>query len=112
MYRKTYYATSPRAIHAATNEDLREQYLIDDLFAPGEIRLNYLHYERFVIGGAAPVAAPISLPIQTEPESAKGRPFLERREIAIVNVGTAAGKVTVDGEAYAIQPKDGLYVPM
>ncbi len=112
MYTKTYYATSPRALHSATNEDLREQYLIENLFAPGEIRLNYLHYERFVIGGAAPAGAPVSLPVQTEPDSAKGNPFLERRELGIVNVGSSAGRVTVDAEVVELAPKDGLYVPM
>ena len=112
MYSKTYYATSPRALHNVTNEDLRDQYLIEDLFSPGEVRLNSLHYERFVIGGAAPVDGAVVLPVQTEPASAEGKPFLERREIGIVNTGGSNGKVTVDGEAYELKPNDGLYVPM
>jgi 4-deoxy-L-threo-5-hexosulose-uronate ketol-isomerase len=112
MYRKTYYATSPRAINGASNEDIVDQYLIDKLFADGEIKLNYLHYERMVIGGACPVGEPISLPAQTEPESAKGNPFLERRELGVVNVGGEKGIVTVDDERFELAAKDGLYVAM
>ena len=112
MYTKTYYATDPRSMAGTSNEDLQSRYLISDLFADNEIRLNYLHYERFVIGGAAPVDTPVSLPLQAEPASAKDHPFLERREMGAVNVGTSNGSITVDGVRFGLAPKDGLYIPM
>ena len=112
MFKKTYYATNPDSMCGVDNQTLRDRYLVGDLFVADEISLNYAHTERIVIGGAAPVKKAVKLPLQSEPESCKGKPFLDRRELGLVNVGEGAGSVTVDGKKYALKPSDGLYLPM
>jgi len=112
MFDRTYYATHPDMMECVSNEELRDRYLIPGLFREGECVLNYTHADRFVIGGVQVGTSPVQLPAQTEPASAAGHPFLERRELAIVNVGKVEGTVTVDGESFTLGNKDCLYVTM
>jgi len=112
MYERTYYATHPDMMDRVSNEELRDRYLIGNLFRDGEVVLNYTHADRFVIGGVAVTDGKVRLPDQTEPASAAGHPFLERRELAVVHVAQAAGYVTVDGETFELGDKDCLYVTM
>ena len=111
MFAKTYHATHPDMMFAVSNDDLRDRYLMQGLFQDGQIVLTYNHAERFVVGGVVAATA-VKLPDQTEPASAAGHPFLERRELGVINVGETTGKITVDGVAYEIVPRDGLYVTM
>lgn len=112
MFEKTYHATHPDMMEDVTNEQLRDRYLMTGLFQPDRVVLNYSHNERMVVGGAAPVKAAVELPLQTEPASAKGKPFLERREIAAINIGDGPGSITVDGVKHDLAQRDGLYIPM
>ena len=112
MYDKIFHATHPDMMAGVSNDQLRDRYLISQLFADDQIKLNYCHHERFVVGGAAPVTQAIMLPRHTEPAAAAGQPFLTRRELGIINVSEGTGIVTVDGERFELAPLDGMYIPM
>lgn len=89
-------------------EELRENFLIQNLFAPDKFKLVYSYFDRLIVGGVCPLD-PIKMAVD---EKIIGGPYLlERREMGIINVG-GQGSVSVDGTAYDLAPKDGLYVGM
>lgn len=98
-------AASPKDVKHYTTDRLREEFLIQDLFIPGEIKLVYSHIDRIITGAAVPVE-PLTLTAGAE---LRANYFLERREMGIINVG-GKGTVTVDGKVYPLDYKDGMYI--
>jgi 4-deoxy-L-threo-5-hexosulose-uronate ketol-isomerase len=98
----------PDAVKTFDTTELREQFLIEKLFAADELLLTYSHIDRLIVGGAMPVAGPVAL------ESSKeigNDTFLKRRELGVVNIG-GAGRVIIDGTVFDLAPRDGMYVGM
>ncbi|WP_167132744.1 5-dehydro-4-deoxy-D-glucuronate isomerase [Paramicrobacterium chengjingii] len=101
-----YRPGSPRDIPGLTQSELRDRYLVEDLFQVGQVRALYTHFDRVATVGAIPTDAPLAL--ETIPEIRSER-FLDHREIGIVNIG-GAGTVVADGTRYALEKSAVLYL--
>ena len=88
-----------------TTAELRETFLIDDLFQAGRIEMKYVDLDRTVIGSAVPTGK--TLKLETD-YVLKADYFLERRELGVLNVG-GAGTVMVNGEKFSLGKLDALY---
>ncbi|WP_125723081.1 5-dehydro-4-deoxy-D-glucuronate isomerase [Flavobacterium ustbae] len=100
------YASSPEAVKKYDTQQLREEFLIDDLMQEDEVVLVYSHYDRYIAGSAVPVKGDLTLETI---DPLKAPYFLERRELGIINVG-GSGSVVVEGTTYELGFKDALYI--
>jgi len=91
---------------AMTTAELRETFLLTDLFKPGQIDLAYVDLDRAVIGSAVPLDKPLALPTE---DALKASYFTERRELGVLNIG-GPGVVTVNREKFELNNLDALYV--
>lgn len=100
-------ASSPRDVKHYTTERLREEFLIQNLFVPGEIRMVYSHIDRIITGAAVPTKA-LKL---TAGDELRADYFLQRREMGVINIG-GAGRIMIDGKEYEVGYKEGMYIGM
>ncbi len=100
-------ASSPKDVKHYTTERLREEFLIRDLFVPGEIRLVYSHIDRIITGAAVPTKA-LKL---TAGDELRAEYFLQRREMGVINIG-GGGRIVIDGREYAVGYKEAMYIGM
>lgn len=100
------FAQSPREVRAMTTAELRQNFLIDNLFLVDQCRWVLSFFDRYLTGGVQPVAGPVRL---DAPDYLKADYFLERRELGVISVG-GPGRVLVDGEPIALAYKEALYV--
>ncbi|MGB5384790.1 MAG: 5-dehydro-4-deoxy-D-glucuronate isomerase, partial [Lutimonas sp.] len=98
---ETRYASSPEAVKGYDTDQLRKEFLIDNLMKSDKVNWTYSHYDRYMAGSAVPLK-PLSLETI---DPLKAKYFLERRELGIINVG-GSGTVEVNGQEYKLNHKE------
>lgn len=99
-------AVSANEYKRFTTPELRDSFVIENLFAPGQIQLTYWETDRTVVGSVVPGEAP--LPLEAPKELASDF-FCQRREVGVLNIG-GAGTIVVNGESFSIAPLECLYI--
>ena len=106
------YSTGPNDVKRYTTEELRKEFLIENLYVADSVVAVYSHVDRMVTLGCMPVNETVSIDKGLDIWANFGTHyFLERREIGIFNIG-GAGSITVDGTVYELGYKDCLYITM
>jgi len=100
------FAESPTETLQLGTEDLRNRFLIEQLFQKNSLQLTYSHYDRMIIGGVMPVEKQVEL---SNPAELRAEYFLERREMGIINVG-GDGTIVADGTSFDLAKMDCLYL--
>jgi 4-deoxy-L-threo-5-hexosulose-uronate ketol-isomerase len=100
------HAVHPEQAKTLDTEQLRQSFLVQELFTPGKIKLVYSYYDRLIVGGIQPAGA---LKLEVDEKVIGSKYLLERREMGLINVG-GEGTVKVDGTEYTLGNKDALYI--
>lgn len=103
---KVRYLADPERFKRMTTEELRDTFLVDDLFALGSVVLHYFETDRTIVGSAVPVGSPLTLEAG---KALAAEYFAQRREIGAFNVG-GSGTITVDGKNYSVGNRECLYI--
>ena len=106
------YSTGKEPFKRMNTDELREEFLITDIFRPDDVTAVYSHVDRIVTMGAMPVKETISIDKNIDCWKNFGVSYLlERRELGAINIG-GKGKIIVDGTEYPMDHFDGIYIPM
>lgn len=104
------YSTNQRDFKHYTTEEIRKEFLIENLYVPNEVVAVYSHVDRMVTLGCMPTTEKVSIDKGIDIWANFGTSyFLERREVGMFNIG-GAGKVEVDDKVYELGYKDCLYI--
>lgn len=103
------YSPNNSSYRSLGTNELRQAFLMDDLFVAGKVQMVYFDLDRAIVGGAVPGKKALSL-VSSKKEMAADY-FAQRREVGIFNVG-GPGKITAGGREFAVGNKDAVYVGM
>ena len=104
------YSANQRDFKHYTTGEIRDEFLIENLYQPDKVVAVYSHVDRMVTLGCMPVDEVVPIDKDIDIWSNFGtKYFLERREIGIFNIG-GKGEIAADGETFILDYKDCLYI--
>ena len=104
------YSTGPNDVKRYTTEELRREFLIQDLYQPDTVQAVYSHVDRMVVLGIMPVKETVPIDKGIDVWGNFGTDyFLERREAGVFNLG-GPGVITADEECFELGFEDCLYI--
>lgn len=99
-------SADPVRFQRMTSGEIRNNFLLDNLFQPDKVTLSYYLQDRAMVGSALPIKKSLQL---EQPDGMSDSCFTERRETGIINVGSA-GTVKVGDTSYTLEHFDVLYI--
>lgn len=104
------YSANQRDFKHYTTGEIRDEFLIENLYQPDKVVAVYSHVDRMVTLGCMPVNEVVPIDKDIDIWSNFGtKYFLERREIGIFNIG-GKGEIAADDETFILDYKDCLYI--
>jgi len=95
----------PQEVAPMDPRELRDSFLVTNLFTPGQLQGAFTDLDRLTLGGIFPTDKTIELP--NHRETGRGF-FLEQRELGAINVG-GPGVVQADGKVFAANSLSCVY---
>jgi len=89
-----------------TTDELRQHFLVRDIFREGKVTLQVVDLDRLVVGGVVPTTNPLDLDV---PDALTTQTFTERREVGLLNVG-GEGRIVVGDSEHEMGRLDVLYI--
>lgn len=106
------YSANQRDFKHYSTEEIRREFLIQNLYRKDEVVCVYSHVDRVVTLGCMPVEERVSIEKGMDVWKCFGTKFfLQRRELGMFNIG-GPGRVLVDGQEYAMAYRDCIYISM
>ena len=104
------YSTGKIPFRTMTTDEMRDEFLVKDIFKKDDVTAVYSHIDRIVTMGAMPVSGAVRLDKNIDAMKDFGVDFfLQRREIGMINIG-GDGIVVADGVRYEVNHYDALYL--
>ncbi|BAK98350.1 4-deoxy-L-threo-5-hexosulose-uronate ketol-isomerase [Oscillibacter valericigenes Sjm18-20] len=104
------YSANQRDVKRYTTEELRNEFLIENLYQPDQVTAVYSHVDRMVVLGILPVNKTVPIDQGIDVWANFGTHyFLERREAGVFNLG-GPGVIEADGVKYELGFEDCLYI--